>query len=84
MIGKIIGAVAGSKVADHMSGISSPVGAAAGMLTATALRRMSLPAMIVLGAGGYFAKKFYDKKQAEKASLPAPAWKAPTPTQTPA
>lgn len=48
MIGKIIGAVAGSKVADRMSGVSSPFGAAAGMVTATALRRMSLPAMVVL------------------------------------
>jgi hypothetical protein len=72
MIGKIIGAIAGSKVADRVSGINSPFGAAAGVVTATALRRMSLPALIVLGAGGYFAKKVFDKKQAAPAKPVSP------------
>ncbi len=62
MIGKIIGAIAGSKIAQHTSGMSSPFGAAAGVLTATALRRVSLPGLVALAAGGYFAKKMMDKK----------------------
>lgn len=63
MIGKIIGAVAGSKVAKHSSGMSGPFGAAAGVVTASALRKMSVPAVVALAAGGYFAKKAMDKKQ---------------------
>jgi mannitol-specific phosphotransferase system IIBC component len=63
MIGKIIGAVAGSKVAKHTSGVSGPFGAAAGIVTASALRRMSIPAMVALAAGGYFAKKAMDRRQ---------------------
>ncbi len=64
MIGKIIGAVAGSKIAEHTSGVSGPFGAAAGILPATALRRLSLPVLIGLTAGGYFVKKAMDKKSA--------------------
>ncbi|MCB2048449.1 MAG: hypothetical protein KDE32_09515 [Novosphingobium sp.] len=72
MLGKIIGAIAGSKIADRVSGINSPMGAAAGVVTATALRRMSLPALIVLGAGGYLAKRIFDKKQSESATPAMP------------
>jgi hypothetical protein len=63
MIGKIIGAIAGSRVAKHTSGVSEPFGAVAGVATASVLRRMSLPAMIALAAGGYAAKKLLDRKQ---------------------
>lgn len=77
MIGKIIGAVAGSKVADRMSNVSGPFGAAAGVVTATALRRMPLPALIVLGAGGYLAKKVFDKKQAGPSTTPTTAMPQP-------
>jgi hypothetical protein len=70
MIGKIIGAIAGSKMAKRTSGVSEPFGAVAGLVTATALRRMSIPAMIALAAGGYFAKKTFDKKH-ESTGTPA-------------
>ena len=70
MIGKIIGAVAGSKIAEHTRGLSGPFGAVAGVFTATALRRFSVPALIALAAGGYFAKKALDSKQNDAPGKP--------------
>jgi hypothetical protein len=64
MFGKIIGAIAGSKMAKRSSNVSEPMGAVAGLVTASALRRISLPAIIALAAGGYAAKKLMDRKQA--------------------
>ncbi|MBX7539871.1 hypothetical protein [Qipengyuania sphaerica] len=66
MIGKIIGAYAGDKLAKQTSGIGGASGAALGVVAATALRRLSLPAMLVLGAGGYIAKKLYERNEAKK------------------
>lgn len=74
MIGKIIGAYAGDKLAKQTSGIGGAGGAALGVIAAAALRRLSLPAMLALGVGGYVAKKVFDKKQAEDADT-APATK---------
>ena len=73
MIGKIIGAYAGDKLAKQTSGlgIGGAGGAALGVIAAGVLRRMSLPAMIALGAGGYVAKKLYERNERKK-----------TPTQT--
>ena len=64
MIGKIIGAYAGDKLAKKVDGfgIGGAGGAALGVVAATVLRRMSLPAMLALGAGGYVAKKVFEKK----------------------
>ena len=76
MIGKIIGAYAGDKLAKKTSGIGGAGGAALGVVAATALRRMSLPAMLALGVGGYVAKKLFDKNEREKA---APGAKASSP-----
>lgn len=74
MIGKIIGAYAGDKLAKQTSGIGGAGGAALGVIAAAALRRLSLPAMLALGVGGYVAKKVFDKKLAEDADT-APATK---------
>ena len=71
MIGKIIGAYAGDKLAKQTSGIGGASGAALGVVAAAALRRLSLPAMIALGAGGYVAKRLYERSERKK-----------TPTQT--
>ena len=66
MIGKVIGAYVGDKIAKQTSvGIGGAGGAALGVIAATALRRLSLPAMIALGAGGYLAKKLTEKKAAQ-------------------
>ena len=70
MIGKIIGAYAGDKLAKQTNalGIGGAGGAALGVVAASVLRRMSLPAMLALGAGGYVAKKFYERNQRKNPS----------------
>lgn len=67
MIGKIIGAAAGAKAAEKTSAIGGPLGAALGAAAPFVLRKMSIPAMLVIGAGGYAAKKYLDKREAQKA-----------------
>jgi len=70
MLKNIIGAAVGSKLAKQPA-----KGGAAGAALATAvpfvLSRISLPAMVVLGAGGYLTKRFLDKKKREDASQTA-------------
>lgn len=68
MIGKIIGAFVGDRIARRTSGMGGATGAALGVAATTVLRRMSLPAMIVLGAGGYAAKKLWDKNEMREKS----------------
>lgn len=65
MFGKIIGAGLGAKAAEHTSKIGGPLGAVLGATAPVILRRMSIPAMIALAAGGYAVKKLTDKKSAE-------------------
>lgn len=62
MIGKVIGAFVGDRLAKQTSGIGGASGAALGVAATTVLRRMSLPAMIALGVGGYIAKRMIDKQ----------------------
>ena len=69
MIGKIIGAVAGKKAADHMRGVSGPTGAILGATAPMLLRRLSLPAMLAVAAGGYAFKRYKDK-QDKRAAKP--------------
>lgn len=78
MIGKVIGAIAGAKVADQTSKIGGATGAAIGVVAPMVLRRLSIPAMIALGVGGYALTKWSDRKYAEEAP-PAPP-KVPPPT----
>ena len=61
MIGKVLGAFLGGKVAQHVRGIEGPTGAALGVLAPAILRRMSWPAMVALGVGGYLVKKAADR-----------------------
>lgn len=66
MIGKIVGAFLGGKAAQHVRGIEGPTGAALGVLAPALIRRLSWPAMVALGVGGYLAKKVIDKEAASK------------------
>ena len=72
MIRKLIGAAIGASLAKK----HPAAGGATGVVLATAvpfiISRVSLPAMIVLGAGGYVAKRFMDKNTAEQATKPTP------------
>ena len=63
MIGKIIGAAIGKKAADHMRGVSGTTGALLGAAAPMVLRRLSLPAMLAIAAGGYAYKRYNDKRE---------------------
>ena len=77
MIGKILGAVAGSQIAKGSTAIGGPGGALLGAGAATLLRRASLPAMIAITAGGYFLNKHLEKRKAEADAMPPRTSKAP-------
>lgn len=81
MIGKVLGAFLGGKVAQHTRGIGGPTGAAIGVIAPAVLRRMSWPAMVALGVGGYLAKKVLDKDAAKPAR---PVGTTPVKPATPA
>lgn len=66
MLGKILGAFAGAKAAEH-SNMSGTTGAVLGAAGVTLLKRMSWPALIVLTAGGYALKKWSDSREASEA-----------------
>lgn len=70
MIGKIIGAVAGSKIAEKTSSISGPGGALLGMASVAVVRRLSLPALVALGAGGYAYKKYSERRTRKATTAP--------------
>ncbi len=63
MIGKIIGAVAGAKAAEHVRGLGGTGGALLGAGTAALLRRMSPLGLIAVAAGGYALKRYNDKRE---------------------
>lgn len=70
MIGKIVGAVLGAKAAEHTRGVGGAGGALLGMGAAAVLRRMSLPAMLALAAGGYAYKRYADRQTKPAAKRP--------------
>lgn len=65
MFGKLIGAAAGAEASKFTSAFDGPAGAIMGALAVPLVRRLSLPALVVLGAGGYFAKRYMDKRETE-------------------
>jgi hypothetical protein len=73
MIGKVLGAFLGGKAAQHVRGIEGPTGAALGVLAPMLVRRLSWPAMLAIGVGGYFAKKALHKNQTPPGSSRAQA-----------
>ena len=79
MLSKIIGAGIGGKLAQQTKGIGGTTGAAIGAAVPFIVSRMSIPAMIAMGVGGYAVKKYLDKKNA---SEPEEGVKEPTNTKT--
>lgn len=86
MIGKIISAAVGGKLAQQTKGMDGTTGAIIGAAAPFILRRLSIPGMIALGVGGYVAKKIFDgrteqdgqpeptnEKTAPIATVPTPA-----------
>lgn len=62
MIGKIIGAVAGKRIAERAGGGSGAGGALLGVGAVTLLRRLGPVGLIAAAAGGYALKKHRDKQ----------------------
>lgn len=71
MFGKLIGAVAGAQAAKHTAKVGGTGGALLGALAVPMIARLSIPALAVVGVGGYFAKKAYDKREARKQGKPS-------------
>ncbi len=69
MIGKMIGAIVGGNIAGKTRGVSGPTGALIGAAIPAVIARMSLPAMLAVGVGGYFVKKHLDRKNAESGAV---------------
>ena len=76
MIGKILAGVAGAKAAKD-SGGSGAGGALLGVAGMTLLRRLSVPALIALTAGGYALKRWSDKREPVPEPAPPPKRTAP-------
>ena len=67
MIGKVLGAVVGAQAAQHTAKIGGAGGALLGAASVGLLRRMSIPALLAIGAGGYAYKKWSDRREGENA-----------------
>ncbi len=61
MIGKIIGAFVGDKLAKQTSGVGGATGAALGVVATSLIARLSLPSMLAILAGGYAAKRLSER-----------------------
>jgi len=61
MFGKIIGAVAGAKAADHIGSLNQPGGALLGIGAAALVRRMGVVGLLAALAGGYVFKRYADR-----------------------
>ncbi|MHA7820069.1 MAG: hypothetical protein ACX930_10530 [Erythrobacter sp.] len=75
MIKNVVGAIVGSKLAQNSTNVGNTAGAATGAIAGTVLpfvlSRMSLPALVAIGAGGYLLKRYRDKQEtADTATTP--------------
>ena len=64
LIGKIIGAFVGDKLAKQISGMGGATGAALGVAATSLIARLSLPSMLAILAGGYAAKRYLERNVA--------------------
>lgn len=83
MLNKILGAAIGAKLAKNSPAVGGASGAALGAAVPFVLSRISLPAMVALGVGGYFAKRWLDQQPNRDRTSPAPILPAPAPATTP-
>lgn len=63
MIGKIIGAIAGQRISQDVSGVGGTGGALLGVGAATVLRRLGPVGLVTAAVGGYALKKYYAKRE---------------------
>ena len=63
MIGKIIGAIVGSRAAKSQpGGMDGPGGALLGAGAVAVVRRFGIPGLIAAGVGGYALKRYNEKR----------------------
>lgn len=66
VIGKIVSAVIGKKIAERTPGLSEGGGALLGVAAATALRRLGPMGMVAAATGGWLVKRHLAKRQARQ------------------
>ncbi|MEE4454283.1 hypothetical protein [Novosphingobium resinovorum] len=66
MFGRILGAIAGSKVAQHVRGVDGTGAAILGVAATSALRRLGPFGLIAAGLGGYAFMRRLEKRDAAK------------------
>ena len=76
MIRNLIGASIGASLAKRNKTAGGVTGAVVAGAVPAIISRISLPAMAVIGVGGYLAKRYLDKKGAEP-TPPQPVKPAP-------
>lgn len=62
MIKNIIGAAMGAQIAKKLPNVGNGTGAVLGSVAPLALARLSLPALVAIGAGGYLLKRYRNKQ----------------------
>ncbi len=73
MIRRLIGGAIGAKLAKGHPAMGGATGVALATAVPFIISRVSLPAMVALGVGGYVAKRYMDKReQADGATAPRP------------
>lgn len=64
MIKNILGGLVGSRLAKNTTSIDNGTGAMLGSIAPALIARMSLPALIAIGVGGYLFKRHRDQQTA--------------------
>jgi hypothetical protein len=70
MLGKIISAVVGKKIAERTPGMSEGSGALLGVVAATAMRRMGPAGFAAAAAGTWLVSRHFKKRQERQRHLP--------------
>jgi hypothetical protein len=70
MFKKIVGASVGRKIANTTQSFSASTGAMIGAAAPFVIKRVSFPALVALGVGGYFVKRHLDRKEASAPQAP--------------
>jgi len=68
MIRKLIGAAIGARVAKAHPALGGATGVAIATAVPFIVSRISLPAMVVIGVGGYVAKRYLDQRKPNETS----------------
>lgn len=63
MLRKIIGKILGAQAKSAGSALGGKRGMVAGAIAMAVVRRMSLPAMVVLGAGGWLVRRLIERRR---------------------